>query len=215
MRDPNVERVRERLLQRSQAGIAKYGVTTAREDLTLREWITHALEETLDKAVYLERILQERLPGDEPMRTAPIAEGRRATPAQAARRRGGQRLDMRGERYGALTVVRLGAPSPSGAGRWLCRCDCGRECEVQRSNLRHPQRPKRDCGCGRGKVRPPAPKAAPLPPPEPDEEVPVGKVDLVYDLAARGVSADDIATRLHVTVDAVESLLTEDDEDAA
>lgn len=51
--DANVEDVRELLLQRSQVGLEKYGVTTMRTDLDLRAWLVHALEETLDKAVYL------------------------------------------------------------------------------------------------------------------------------------------------------------------
>lgn len=51
--DSNVEAVRAMLLERSQVGIAKYGTTTDRDDLSLRDWLQHALEETLDKAVYL------------------------------------------------------------------------------------------------------------------------------------------------------------------
>lgn len=53
MIDSNVEAVRAMLLERSQVGIAKYGTTTDRDDLSLRDWLQHALEETLDKAVYL------------------------------------------------------------------------------------------------------------------------------------------------------------------
>ena len=52
--DTNVEKVRAALLQRSQVGIIKYGVTTDRSDLDLVDWLQHALEETLDKAVYLQ-----------------------------------------------------------------------------------------------------------------------------------------------------------------
>lgn len=55
--DPNVEKVRELLLQRSQVGIEKYGTTTDRDDLKLEDWLRHALEETLDKAVYLQAAL--------------------------------------------------------------------------------------------------------------------------------------------------------------
>lgn len=51
--DSNVEAVREMLLQRSQVGLKKYGITTEREDLSLRDWLQHALEEALDNAVYL------------------------------------------------------------------------------------------------------------------------------------------------------------------
>ena len=52
--DTNVERNRELLLRRSQAGIAKYGITTDGNPLPLREWLQHALEEALDLANYLQ-----------------------------------------------------------------------------------------------------------------------------------------------------------------
>ena len=47
------------LMQRSQAGIAKYGVTLDRTDLDLRQWLQHAYEETLDQANYLKRAIME------------------------------------------------------------------------------------------------------------------------------------------------------------
>lgn len=37
--DPVVDKVREKLLQRSRAGIQKYGTTMMREDLTRRQWL--------------------------------------------------------------------------------------------------------------------------------------------------------------------------------
>lgn len=58
-RDPIVEAVRADLLQRSQVGIAKYGVTLARTDLSLRDWLQHAYEEHLDAANYLKRAIME------------------------------------------------------------------------------------------------------------------------------------------------------------
>ena len=48
--DSNVEKNREMLLQRSIAGLAKYGVTTDNNPLTLRAWLQHAL----DMANYLQ-----------------------------------------------------------------------------------------------------------------------------------------------------------------
>lgn len=51
--DPVVEAVRADLLARSRAGLLKYGVPLAREDLNLRDWLQHAYEETLDQANYL------------------------------------------------------------------------------------------------------------------------------------------------------------------
>lgn len=57
MTDPIIERVRVKLLARSQAGIAKYGVTLERDDLTREQWLRHLQEELLDAAGYIERLL--------------------------------------------------------------------------------------------------------------------------------------------------------------
>ncbi len=57
--DHVVEAVRDDLLARSQVGIAKYGVTLERKDLSLRDWLQHAYEETLDQANYLKRAIME------------------------------------------------------------------------------------------------------------------------------------------------------------
>lgn len=54
-----VEAVRADLLQRSQHGIKKYGVTLDRTDLSLKDWLQHAYEETLDQANYLKRAIIE------------------------------------------------------------------------------------------------------------------------------------------------------------
>jgi len=59
MIDPVVETVRADLLRRSEVGIAKYGVTLARTDLSLRDWLQHAYEKTLDQANYLKRAILE------------------------------------------------------------------------------------------------------------------------------------------------------------
>lgn len=59
MADPNVEAVREQLKQRSEVGLAKYGVDTTREDFTPREWVQHLQEELMDAAIYAERLKQE------------------------------------------------------------------------------------------------------------------------------------------------------------
>jgi hypothetical protein len=58
-KDAVVEAVRQDLLERSQVGIRKYGVTLEREDLELKEWLQHAYEETLDQANYLKRAILE------------------------------------------------------------------------------------------------------------------------------------------------------------
>ena len=45
------------IAERQKKGIAKYGLTVAENPLNLREWLQHAYEETLDKAVYLKRAI--------------------------------------------------------------------------------------------------------------------------------------------------------------
>jgi hypothetical protein len=55
--DPNVEAVRRKLLERSAVGVRKYGTTTARDDLSLRDWLVHLQEELMDAAVYIEAAL--------------------------------------------------------------------------------------------------------------------------------------------------------------
>lgn len=57
--DENVERVREMLHARMQAGYRKYGTTTERIDIDLAGWLQHLQEELLDAAVYVERIKRE------------------------------------------------------------------------------------------------------------------------------------------------------------
>jgi len=59
IKDKIVESVREDLLQRSQTGIRKYGVTLDRSDLSLKDWLQHAYEECLDQANYLKRSIVE------------------------------------------------------------------------------------------------------------------------------------------------------------
>ena len=58
-RDMIVESVRQKLLERSQMGIQKYGTTMERTDLDTIAWLRHAQEEALDLAVYLERLIED------------------------------------------------------------------------------------------------------------------------------------------------------------
>ena len=44
---------------RQALGVRKYGTTVASNPLTLREWLQHAYEATLDQAVYLRRALEQ------------------------------------------------------------------------------------------------------------------------------------------------------------
>lgn len=47
------------IAQRQLFGLNKYKTTVADNPLSLREWLQHALEETLDKAIYLKRAINE------------------------------------------------------------------------------------------------------------------------------------------------------------
>ena len=57
--DPIVMKVLEKVQNRSDAGMKKYGVSMARPDVTTVEWLRHAQEEALDLAVYLERCIND------------------------------------------------------------------------------------------------------------------------------------------------------------
>ena len=62
--DPNVEAVRALLLQRSERGMAKYGVTTADAGLGLEQWLVHLREELLDGAIYCTAALAQMKSGE-------------------------------------------------------------------------------------------------------------------------------------------------------
>jgi hypothetical protein len=57
--DQIVESVINQFKQRSELGIAKYGTTLDRNDLSTLEWIEHAKQEAMDFILYLERLKQE------------------------------------------------------------------------------------------------------------------------------------------------------------
>jgi hypothetical protein len=59
VKDPIVEAVRQDLLDRSEVGIRKYGVTLERNDIDLRGWLAHAYQEALDMALYIKRAMKE------------------------------------------------------------------------------------------------------------------------------------------------------------
>lgn len=52
-------KVCEDIQRRQQLGLAKYGVSVENNPLTLREWLQHAYEESLDKTVYMRRAIDE------------------------------------------------------------------------------------------------------------------------------------------------------------
>lgn len=59
IKDTIVESVIKQFKDRSEVGIAKYGVTLNRDDLSTLEWINHAQQEAMDFCLYLERLKQE------------------------------------------------------------------------------------------------------------------------------------------------------------
>jgi hypothetical protein len=55
-KDSVVYRIAALLKTRSETGIRKYGTTLDRTDLSVKQWIDHAIDEALDHALYLQRI---------------------------------------------------------------------------------------------------------------------------------------------------------------
>ena len=61
--------------------------------------------------------------------------------------RGRPIIDLKGKRFGRLTVLSLAPEHTHGMARWLCRCDCTRETVVRGGNLRNGN--TKSCGhCG-------------------------------------------------------------------
>lgn len=59
--------------------------------------------------------------------------------------------DLRGHRFGKLTVVGHAGFTPRHVSKWLCRCDCGEEVVRYRSSLVSGK--TTSCGCNRSKPR--------------------------------------------------------------
>jgi len=55
------EALSQMIMERAKVGLEKYGVTVDRTDLTFDQWSTHAIEEALDMAHYLQRAKEEFL----------------------------------------------------------------------------------------------------------------------------------------------------------
>lgn len=51
-------RVCELIAQRQKLGLGKYGTSVENNPLPLRAWLQHALEESLDQAIYLKRAIE-------------------------------------------------------------------------------------------------------------------------------------------------------------
>jgi hypothetical protein len=58
-KDTVVYRIASLLRSRSETGIRKYGTTMDRTDLEVKQWIDHAIEESLDHALYLMKLKDE------------------------------------------------------------------------------------------------------------------------------------------------------------
>jgi hypothetical protein len=57
--DTIVDEVREKFLERSKVGQAKYGTNLDRKDLSTIEWLNHAIEEQIDSILYLTKLKKE------------------------------------------------------------------------------------------------------------------------------------------------------------
>ena len=58
-KDSVVEEVISKFKERSETGIKKYGTTLDRDDLSLDDWLNHAIEEGMDMILYLTKIRKE------------------------------------------------------------------------------------------------------------------------------------------------------------
>jgi len=54
--DSIVDSVVDKFIDRAQVGKKKYGTNLDRTDLSLEEWIEHALQEHMDAILYLQKI---------------------------------------------------------------------------------------------------------------------------------------------------------------
>lgn len=59
----------------------------------------------------------------------------------------GSKIDLIGQNFGKLTVVRYEGLSKHNAALWLCECECGRKVIANSNNLRTGH--SRSCGCAR------------------------------------------------------------------
>ena len=56
-----------------------------------------------------------------------------------------KKIDLRGQKYGKLTVLRENGRDKHNKALWLCRCECGNEVTVRGSDLRNER--TTSCGC--------------------------------------------------------------------
>ena len=58
-KDKIVQQVISKFEQRSELGIKKYGTTLEENNLSIEEWINHAIEEQMDNILYLTKLKNE------------------------------------------------------------------------------------------------------------------------------------------------------------
>lgn len=58
-----------------------------------------------------------------------------------------KKIDLTGERFGRLTVIRENDKSKTGNIRWKCQCDCGNIIPVFKSTLLKDNGTIKSCGC--------------------------------------------------------------------
>lgn len=54
--DSIVDSIVDKFIDRSRVGTNKYGTNLDRQDFSLEQWLTHAIEEHMDAILYLEKI---------------------------------------------------------------------------------------------------------------------------------------------------------------
>lgn len=59
-KDKVVSQVLNKFKERSKVGIKKYGTTLHENELTIPEWINHAIEEQMDNILYLTKLKNEQ-----------------------------------------------------------------------------------------------------------------------------------------------------------
>ena len=69
------------------------------------------------------------------------------------RAREAQKKDLTGRRFGKLVIAAEADPERTGGCRWLCRCDCGKECVVSARSLQTGKRTSCGCDSLKGKHR--------------------------------------------------------------
>lgn len=56
-------------------------------------------------------------------------------------------IDLRGQRFERLLVIRRANKAGEGRPRWLCKCDCGKKVTVESRDLKKRKDSTKSCGC--------------------------------------------------------------------